>query len=533
MSAPTASLIARARQHYSQGQAREAHGLCIQALWADPRAAAAYALLGQIAADQRVFDQAIDLFQRALAIDPRNAAWGADLARCLIGLNREGPALIAARQALALGPPDARTFDTLGVVFSRVAHHAEAATCFRSAHARTPNHPGYLLNLGWAEQYLGDFVAAERAWRRCIALDPDNDRAISALVQMVTQTREDHFVPTLERLFTVAIAAGDAERQLRLGHALAKTFEDQGEPLLSFDWLLKAKTARAAAATTLPAWQDAVFAAARATEPEPTGAPAGHPSAEPIFVFGLPRSGTTLVERIIISHPSVISAGEPMDMAILTRRLAGAPTRELIDGPTLAAAPAAGLPRLGADYVAAIRARHPGQGRFTDKTPLNFLYAGLIHAALPNARMVCLRRHPVDSCLAVFRQVFPTSFAYYDWVYALEATARFYLAFDGLVAHWRATLPADRFMEIAYEDVVADQEGQARGLLAWLDLPWTDAALNFHENAAPVATASAAQVRKPVYASSVGRWRRYGDRLKPLTDILIAGGVMSPDEVEG
>ena len=531
MSAPTASLIDKALQHYGRGQAREAHGLCLQALRIDPKAGAAYALLGRIAADQRVFDQAIDLLQRALAIDPRQAAWGADLARSLIGLNREGPALIAAKQALALDPTQAQTFDTLGVVFSRVGHQAEAAVCFRAAHRRAPTHPGYLLNLGWAEQYLGDFAAAEQAWRRCIALEPDNDRAISALVQMVTQTREDHFIPTLERLF--AGAGGDAERRLRIGHALAKTYEDQGEPLASFDWLLRAKAARAAAATTLPAWQDALFAAARATAPRPATAPAGCPSSEPVFVFGLPRSGTTLVERIITSHPSVISAGEPMDLAILTRRLAGAPTRELIDGPTLAAASSADLSRLGADYVAAIRARHPGQGRFTDKLPLNFLYAGLIHAALPNARMVCLRRHPVDSCLAIFRQIFSTGFAYYDWVYSLEATARFYLAFDGLVAHWRETLPADRFLEVSYEDVVADQEGQARALLAWLDLPWTDAALTFHENAAPVATASAAQVRKPVYASSVGRWKRYGDRLKPLTDILIAGGVMSAAELEG
>jgi tetratricopeptide (TPR) repeat protein len=529
MPAQTAALIAQARRFYAAGRAREAHGLCLQALQRDPRAAEAYALLGTIAADHRTFDKAVDLLQRALAIDPRNAAWGAELARSLIGLNREAPALVAARQALALGPSEARVFDTLGVVFSRVGHQAEAATCFRAARDRDPTHPGYLLNLGWAEQYLGDFAAAEQAWRRCVALDPDNDRALSALVQLVTQTPEDHFAPALERLFDRA--AGDADRQLRIGHALAKTFEDLGEPGRSFDWLVKAKAARAAAATGLAAWQDDLFAAARATAPRPAPAPAGHPSADPVFVFGLPRSGTTLVERMITSHPAARSAGEPMDMAILTRRLAGAPTRELIDGPTLRALPPTALERLGADYVAAIAARHPGQGRFVDKTPLNFLYAGMINATLPNARMICLRRHPVDSCLAVFRQVFATGFAYYDWVYSLEATARFYLAFDALVAHWRATLPADRFREVAYEDVVADQEGQSRALLDWLGLPWDDRVLAFHENAAPVSTASAVQVRRQVYASSVGRWKRYGDRLRPLTDILVAGGVLSADEV--
>ncbi|MDO8294835.1 MAG: sulfotransferase [Caulobacter sp.] len=530
MPSQTATLIARARDHYRGGQVRDAHGLCVQALRADPRAAAAYGLLGEIAADHRTFDKGEDLFRRAWALAPADAAFGAGLARCLLGLNREGPALAAAERALALGSADAQVFDTLGVVFSRTGRQDLAATGFRAAHRLAPTQPGYLLNLGWAEQYLGDFAAAEAAWRRCIALDPDNDRAISALVQMVPQTADDHFTGQLRRLF--AQAAGDADRQLRIGHALAKTLEDQGDAIGAFDWLVRAKAAKAGAASGLAAWQAELFAAARATAPRPITTPASPVQNAPVFIFGLPRSGTTLVERIITSHPAVVSAGEPMDLAIIARRLAGAPTRELIDGPTLRAATGGDMARLGADYVAAIRARHGNAERFTDKTPLNFLYAGLIHAALPNARMVCLRRHPIDSCLAIFRQLFATGFAYYDWVYSLEATARFYLAFEDLVAHWRATLPADRFREVAYEDVVADQAGQARALLAWLDLPWDDAALAPHENAAPVATASAAQVRRPVYASSVGRWKRYGDRLKPLTDILVAGGAISADEVE-
>lgn len=530
MSSPTATLIDRAREHYRRGQVRDAHALCVQALRANPRAAAAYALLGEIAADHRTFDKGEDLFRRAWTLEPADAAFGAGLARCLLGLNREVTALAAAERALAQGPADAGVFDTLGVVFSRTGRQDLAATCFRAAHRLAPAHSGHLLNLGWAEQYIGDFAAAETAWRRSIALDPDNDRALSALVQMIPQTAEAHFTAELERLFDRA--EGDADRRLRIGHALAKTLEDQGDPAGSFDWLVRAKAAKAGATAGLALWQADLFAAARETAPRPPGAPAGHSSGEPIFVFGLPRSGTTLVERIVVSHPAVVSAGEPMDMAILARRLAGAPTRELIDGATLRAAAHGDPARLGADYVAAIRARHGGGERFTDKTPLNFLHAGLIHAALPNARMVCLRRHPVDSCLAIFRQVFATSFAYYDWVYSLEATARFYLAFDRLVSHWRETLPADRFREVAYEDVVADQEGEARALLAWLDLPWNDAALSFHENAAPVSTASAAQVRRPVYTSSVGRWKRYGDRLKPLTDILIAGGVMAADAVD-
>ncbi|MDP1738231.1 MAG: sulfotransferase [Caulobacter sp.] len=530
MTVRTDPRMAAARQLYRQGRFHEAHGQCLAILKNDPRDAAPYALLGRIAADHRTFDKGADLFQRAWTLDPANAAHGADLARCLLGLNREQPALAAAVAALALGPRDADCFDTLGVVFSRLGQQARAAQCFGGANRLAPTHPGYLLNLGWAEQYLGDFEAAERAWRACIRLDPDNERAILALVNLVPQTPERHFADQLRKLFDRA--SGDPDRRLRIGHALAKTFEDQGEPVLALDWLLRGKTARAAAVTGLTAWQDGLFAGAAATAPRPAGAAPGDPSGAPIFVFGLPRSGTTLVERIISSHPAVVSAGEPMDFPLTARRLAGAPTRELMDGPTLRAARDADMAVLGADYLAAVRARAPGEGRFTDKLPLNVLYAGLINAALPNARMVCLRRHPIDSCLAIFRQMFSTGFAYYDWTFGLETTARFYLAFDALVAHWRETLPPDRFIEVAYEDVVADQEGQSRALLAWLDLPWDEAVLAFHENAAPVATASAVQVRSPIHAGSVGRWKQYGDRLGPMIDILVAGGVVTAEEVE-
>lgn len=523
MSPKSASPIDSARAHYRQGRIRDAHGLCMQVLRADPRAAAAYGLLGEIAADHRTFDKGEELFRRAWALEPGNIAFGAGLSRCLIGLNRTIEALAAAERSLSLGSGDAATLDTLGVVFSRAGRQDLAATCFRAAHGLSPNHAGYLLNLGWAEQYLGDLAAAEAAWRKAIALDPDDERPLAALVQMIPQTADGHFIDRLERLFDRA--AGDADRRLRIGHALAKTYEDLADPVASFDWLARAKAAKAGPAANLDLWRNELFAAARATAPRQGEAGAGHTSDEPIFVFGLPRSGTTLVEQMVASHPAVVSTGEPMDFAILARRLAGAPTRELIDGPTLRTAARGDMARLGADYVASIRARQGGGARFTDKAPLNFLYAGLIHAALPNARMICLRRDPIDSCLAIYRQMFATSFAYYDWVYSLEATARFYLAFDDLVAHWRATLPADRFREVAYEDVVADPEGQARALLAWLDLPWDEAVLAPHENAKPVATASAAQVRRPIYATSVGRWRRYGDRLKPLIDILVAGGV--------
>ncbi len=180
--------------------------------------------------------------------------------------------------------------------------------------------------------------------------------------------------------------------------------------------------------------------------------------------------------------------------------------------------------RLGADYLASTRPLTGATPRFVDKMPLNVLYAGLIHRALPNARIVCLRRDPMDVCLSNFRQLFATGFSYYDYAYDLEDVARYYVGFDRLVAHWRRTLPADRFTEIAYEDLVADQEGATRRLLAFCALRWDPRCLDFHENRAPVATASSVQVRRPLYSTAVGRWRRYGEALEPMRRVLAEAG---------
>jgi hypothetical protein len=154
--------------------------------------------------------------------------------------------------------------------------------------------------------------------------------------------------------------------------------------------------------------------------------------------------------------------------------------------------------------------------------PLNFLYAGFIAAALPQATIVCLRRDPLDTCLSNFRQLFALEYSYYNYAYDLLDTGRYYRQFDRLMAHWQRVLPG-RILEVQYERIVADQEGQTRRLLEFCGLPWEDACLSFERNAAPVSTASAVQVREPLYGSAVGRWRRYEAQLGELKALLESG----------
>jgi tetratricopeptide (TPR) repeat protein len=522
---PDAQLsLDRAESLLARKAYEEAHRICLAVLQSDLGEARAWFLLGVLTADHDNPGKAAELFERAVALAPDVARHHVHLARVMIALNRQPEALAAAGRGAELDPADALTLDTLGVVYTRSGDHRRAAPFFERAAGLDPGNPSFLYNLAACRQFAGDFPGAEVAYAAALEIDPQLHRAWSSRVQLARQTAEQNFAGRLEVLF--AQEHPDPDRALHLGHALAKTYEDLGDHAAALAWLLRAKAAKRSAVGYSPADDAALFeAAARASGSARRGAV----SSEPIFVVGLPRSGTTLIDRILSSHPQVISAGELSNFALLLKRATGTPSNMVMDVETLLAAEHIDMARLGEDYVASTRPLTGATAHFIDKMPLNVIYAGLIHQALPNARIVCLKRDPMDVCLSNFRQLFATGFSYYNYAYDLEDVARYYVGFDRLVAHWRATLPANRFTEIAYEDVVADQEAQTRRLLAFCGLPWDERCLAFHENTAPVATASSVQVRQPLYSSSVGRWRRYGEALAPMWDILAEAGLVTKE----
>ena len=239
----------------------------------------------------------------------------------------------------------------------------------------------------------------------------------------------------------------------------------------------------------------------------------------------MPRTGTTLVERILSSHSAVYAAGELTNFALAVKRAANTPSNRVLDVETLAAAANCDHAAIGAAYVESTRPRTGRTPRFVDKMPLNFLYAGLIRSALPAAKIICLRRNPLDACLSNYRQLFATSFSYYNYGYDLLDTGRYFLAFDALAAHWRRTLGGN-YLEIRYEDVVDNTEREARRLIDFCELSWEPACLAFENNAAPVATASSAQVRRPIYRTAIDRWRKYEAQIEPLRKLLAEAGAL-------
>lgn len=516
------TLLANAARQLSQRNYREAHAACMEALSLNPQSAQAFYLLGVLTADHANHTKAIELFDRALALSRADATYLAERARSRVALfDREG-ALDDARAAAVGAKLSARTLDTIGVVHSRLGLHADATPFFRRAIEKEPGNPSFLYNLGSALQFEGRFSEAEITFRKVLAIEPANVRAWSSLTLMQRQTKGRNDVAALEALFPKLTEADD---RLHIGHALAKANEDLGDADAAMKWLGAAKALKRRSASYDASEIDDLFSAAAETVRSFVSSAAQAETDAPIFIVGLPRTGTTLVDRILSNHDQVASAGELSDFALETKRTTRTPSPFVLDAETLRTAGGIDLVAVGKSYLARARRVVGGAPRFVDKMPLNFFYAALILRALPNARIICLRRNPADSVLSNYRQLFATSFTYYAYAYDLAWTADYYACFDRFIGACREHLPADRFTEISYEDLVSDLEPHARRLVAFCGLDWQEQCLAFHENAAPVATASSIQVRQPLYATSMNRWRRYRESLKPALDVLTARGI--------
>jgi hypothetical protein len=306
--------------------------------------------------------------------------------------------------------------------------------------------------------------------------------------------------------------------------SLAKEYEDLGRFPEAFGHYVRGKAAAGADNAYTIAKDERLFAAITDSFPDAPSTAQGYPTEEPIFIIGMPRSGTTLVERIISSHPDVYSAGELLNFPMAMKFLSGSRTAPLIDLETVERSRELDWEALGKTYLGSTRPATGHTARFVDKLPHNFLYAGHIARALPKARIVCLRRDPMDTCLSNFRQLFAPKSPYFDYSFDLLDTGRYYVLFDRLMAHWQKVLPG-RILEVNYEALVEDQEQHSRHLIDFCGLEWNDACLRFEENPSPVATASAVQVRAPMYRNAVKRWKKYGEQLDPLRQLLIDAGI--------
>ena len=470
-------------------------------------------------------EEAVASSDRALEIRPDHVWSHNNRGVALMDLGRTALALASLERALQLKPDYADAWNNRGRALADSGDPAEGLG--RSAEAMASFDRAIALNPDYAEAYdnkgvllveLGRAEDAAAAFERAIALAPRAARYYYHLAQARRLQRADLQLTTMQALARDP-AGLSAQDLTELHFALAQALDGAGDPASAFPHLIQGNALRRSQIAFDEADALRRLSLIRRTfTPQLMAKKAGrgHPSRAPVLVIGMPRSGTTLVEQILASRPGVAAAGETaaFPLSVAEVHLRGRPLDFPAGVPQLSFK---ALRELGGRYVARLQAAAPDARLLIDKRPDNFRYLGLIHLALPNARIIHVRRDPRDTCFSCFTKLFGAGVPY---SFDLGELGRYHRAFDRLMAHWRRLLPEGAVLEVDYEALVADPEAEGRRILAHCGLEAPSGPLEVHRTQRRIRTASALQVRQPIYRSAVGRWRRYEAFLEPLLSAL-------------
>src|SRR5262245_15008965 len=515
------------------GRLQDAEARLRRAIELKPDYAEAHYNLGNALAEQGKLDEAVTLYRRSLALAPNVANGHNNLGTALERQGKLDEATAQFRRTLELEPGHASALYNLGNILKTKADYEGAIALYRKSLASRPGFADAWNNMGAALAEQGDLDAARDAYQKAVEVDPTRAAYHRNLANSKRFKPDDPRLAPMEGLVRNLASVPERER-IDLQFALGKAYADLKQHDRSFRHLLAGNALKRSQiayneAEALGYMQriHTVF------DPELLRAKSGggDSARAPVFIVGMPRSGTTLIEQIIASHPQAVGAGELFDLDNVVQSLVSA-NGSLRFPEVVVGMSGEELRQVGARYVAAVRAHAPTAERIADKMPWNFHFAGLIHLALPNARIIHARRDPVDTCLSCFSILFDGDSNRYT--YDLGELGRFYRGYDSLMTHWRTVLPPGVMIEVQYEEVVAHLEEQVRRIIAHCGLEWDDDCLAFHKTRRPVRTSSVAQVRQPIYQSSVGRWRPYREHLRPLLDELgidPENGMAPPDAV--
>jgi tetratricopeptide (TPR) repeat protein len=479
-----------------------------------------YGNLAGLLVDSKRGDEALRVLGEALRIDENHVQTLIYVGRTQLGLGNHAQAEQACRLALQQDPDSADAKLALGEVMQEVDRFPEALQAFEGAIALAPDSFDGHNQYGVCLKSVGRLEEARTEFLRALELNPRAFGCYSNLADLERFTPDDPHLRAMEAILA-EVSDPESPRFLALHFALGKAYDDIGEYAKAIHHYKIGAAIKRSKLDYDEAETIAFFDAIRSTfsrglldsRPFP-----GNPSQMPIFIVGMPRSGSTLVEQILSSHPAIFGAGETKEFS---RRIGALRSRF----PSLPKYPALvskmkpeHFAMVAAGYLGAIKDQAGTAAlRFTDKLLTNYYFVGLLHMLFPNAKFINTRRNPVDTCWSAFTKLFKDDMPH---SYDFGELGRYYLKYDELMAHWQAVLPPGTIKTVVYEEVVDNVEACARELVEFVGLPWDPACLAFHRSDRPVKTASVVQVRKPVYRSSLERWRRYGAEIQPLVDAL-------------
>ncbi|MEO1246730.1 MAG: sulfotransferase [Pseudomonadota bacterium] len=516
---PERKNLALASEHHRAGRLDEAENLYRQVLRGNPNNVDALRLLGGIAARNGRPDEAETLLRRALERAPDFPRALVDLAELLYEQHRLLETVDCLERAAEQEPNRPRIFYMLAAALAPLGRTEAALAAYRRTLEIRPDHAGALLGVGHTLKTVGRQQEAIDAYRECIRLRPDNGESYWSLANLKTYKLTDADIAAMQ---TVLSKEGEITEQSEVNFlfALGKASEDRQDYANAWDYYERGNRKQRMLEHYDPVQTevtndeiievfDADFLSAHSS--------LGSEDPAPIFVVGLPRSGSTLIEQILASHSMVEGTAELPYMG----RVATSLSRNRADGVNYPHAVRElgerQLKALGEDYLRRAKLhRATDKPRFVDKMPNNFPTIGLIHLILPNAKIVDARRYPLDSTFSCYRQLFAKG---QSFVYDLNDIGEYFLQYERLMDHWHEVLPG-RVLTVQYEDMVMDQEAEVRRLLEYCELPWEDGCLRFYETERPIRTASSEQVRQPVYTSSIHYWRNYEAQLGELIDVL-------------
>jgi tetratricopeptide (TPR) repeat protein len=502
------------------GRPEDASECCKRLLGAKPDLVEAHFLVGLIALELKKNAVAISAFGSVTKLKPDHGAAWAHLARQFMRVGQAVRADAALENAAKYADGNPVVFDLIASSYGLLGDQREASKWLAKAVKKVPNSVPFLVNQANSHMFLGNLDDAEANLRKVLDMQPGNPSANWTLSNVRKAKNRDH----VEQLQEMLQQENQSPQALAfLNYGLGKELEDLEDWGSAFDAFAEGAKARRSTIEFDEQSEIEMYGAFGDlfTSEWMERNALGHDSPSPIFVVGQPRTGTTLVERIITSHSGVHSAGELKQFGHSIRRLSkySEPTRYSAKLASLAAE--VDCQKLGKAYMTTTQKMRGSLPRFVDKLPPNYLYLPLILKALPNAKIVHLTRNPMDACFSSFKQLFADAYLH---SYQQEEMARHHARYRRLMQVWRERFPG-RVFDISYEETARDVEPNARALLEYLELPWEDGCLDFHRQDGAVSTASAVQVREPAHTRSIGRWRRYENQLQPMLEALQAAGV--------